>query len=121
MLNDLRYALRILLKSRGFTIASLTALTLGIGATTAMFSAVNAVLLRPLPFPDPERLFVVRETRAMAGFEATVVADGEFLQWRTSNRIENATIVDYAALAVRLADSPERLSALRVSAEFFPL
>lgn len=74
MLNDLRYAIRMLMKSRGFTVAALIAMTLGIGATTAMFSAVNSVLLRPLPFPDADRLFVVRETRAQAGFERTVVA-----------------------------------------------
>jgi putative ABC transport system permease protein len=122
MLNDLRYAIRILLKSRGFTIASLTALTLGIGATTAMFSAVNSVLLRPLPFPNPERLFAVRETRAVAGFERTVVSEGEYLQWGRSNPLfEHAAVVDMPGLSVRLGDAPERVPALRVPSDFFPL
>jgi putative ABC transport system permease protein len=122
MLNDLRYAIRILIKSRGFTIASLTALMLGIGATTAMFSAVNSVLLRPLPFPDAERLFAVRETRAVAGFERTVVSEGEYLQWARNNPLfEHAAVVDMPGLSVRLGDAPERVPALRVPSDFFPL
>jgi hypothetical protein len=108
MLNDLRYAIRILIKSRGFTIASLTALMLGIGATTAMFSAVNSVLLRPLPFPDAERLFAVRETRAVAGFERTIVSEGEYLQWARNNPLfEHAAVVDMPGLSVRLGDAPD--------------
>ncbi len=122
MLNDLRYAIRMLMKSRGFTVAALIAMTLGIGATTAMFSAVNSVLLRPLPFPDADRLFVVRETRAQAGFERTVVAEGEFLSWaRDSALLQDATVVSHPGLAIRLADTPERVPALRVAADFFPL
>jgi putative ABC transport system permease protein len=122
MLNDLRYAIRILIKSRAFTIASLTALTLGIGATTAVFSAVNSVLLRPLPFPDAERLFAVRETRAVAGFERTVVSEGEYLQWARNNPLfEHAAVVDMPGLSVRLGDAPERVPALRVPSDFFPL
>jgi putative ABC transport system permease protein len=122
MLNDLRYAARMLMKSPGFTVAALTALALGIGATTAMFSAVNSVLLRPLPFPGADRLFVVRETRAQAGFERTVVSEGEYLQWGRNNpHFEYAAIVDMPGLSVRLGDSPERVPALRVPAEFFPL
>ena len=122
MMNDLRYAARMLLKSPGFTLAALTALALGIGATTAMFGAVNSVLLRPLPFPDADRLFVVRETRAQTGFERTVVSEGEYLQWGRNNpHLEYATIVDTPGLSVRLGDTPERVPALRVPAEFFPL
>jgi hypothetical protein len=122
MLNDLRYAARMLLKSRGFTIAALTALALGVGATTAMFSAVNSVLLRPLPFPDPERLYAVRETRAQAGFEKTVVAEGEYLRFGRDNPLfEYAAVVAMPGLAIRIGDTPERLPALRVPADFFPL
>jgi putative ABC transport system permease protein len=122
MIQDLRYAARMLMKSPGFTVAALTALALGIGATTAMFSAVNSVLLRPLPFPNADRLFVVRETRAQAGFERTVVSEGEYLQWGRNNpHFEYAAVVDTPGLSVRLGDTPERVPALRVPAEFFPL
>jgi len=122
MFNDLRYAARLLLKSRGFTIAALTALALGVGATTAMFSAVNSVLLRPLPFPDPEHLYAVRETRAQAGFEKTVVAEGEYMRFGRDNPLfEYAAVVAMPGLAIRIGDAPERLPALRVPADFFPL
>ena len=101
MLNDLRYASRMLLKSRAFTFGAMMALAIGIGATTAMFSAVNSVLLRPLPFPNADRLYTVRETRAQAGFERTVVSEGEYLQWGRNNRhFEYAAIVAMPGLSV---------------------
>jgi putative ABC transport system permease protein len=122
MLHDLRYASRMLLKSRAFVFGAVAALAIGIGATTAMFSAVNSVLLRPLPFPDADRLYVVRETRAQAGFERTVVADGEYLQWGRNNpHFQYAAVVEEPGLSIRIGDTPERLPALRVPADFFPL
>src|SRR5918994_2117244 len=67
LLQDLRYAVRLLGRSRGFTAAAILTLTLGIGATTAIVSVVDAVLLRPVPFPDPERLVMVWETDRDSG------------------------------------------------------
>jgi len=122
MLNDLRYAARMLVKTPIFTAAALAALGLGIGATTAMFSAVNRVLLRPLPYPDADRLVVVRETRAQAGFERTVMAEGEFVLWaRNSPELEHATAVLRPGLAIVAGELRDRVPGLRVSADFFPL
>src|SRR5690349_4318981 len=123
MLNDLRFAARMLARSPGFTLAAVVVLTLGIGATTTMFGATNSVLLQPLPYPDASRLFVLRETRAVPGFERTVLATSEYLDWtRNSRVIQDAAIVAYPGLAVAVgAAPPDRLAALQVSAEFFRL
>jgi putative ABC transport system permease protein len=123
MLNDVRFAIRVLLRSPGFTLAAVVVLTLGIGATTTMFGATNSVLLKPLPYSDPDRLFVLRETRPTAGFERTVLAMSEYLNWaRDSTVVQDATIVSYPGLAISINRAPaERLPALQVSADFFRL
>ena len=123
MINDLKFAARMLVHSRGFTITALVVLTLGIGATTTMFSAANAVLVKPLPYPDADRMVVVRETRAQAGFEKTVMAAQEYMDWARGSRVlQDATIVDYPGLALAAGDQAAvRLGAMRVSADFFPL
>src|SRR4051812_13271235 len=123
MIPDLRFALRMLAHSRGFTATALVVLALGIGATTTMFSATNAVLLKPLPYPDPGRIVAVRETRAQPGFEKTNMAAREYLDWARESRVlRDAVIIDYPGLALAADEQPAaRLGAMRVSAEFFPL
>jgi putative ABC transport system permease protein len=122
MTSDLRFAIRMLLHSRGFTVTALVVLTLGIGATTTMFSATNSVLLRPLPYPDAGRMVAVHETRAQAGFEKTVMSAREYVDWTRGSRVlTDSTIVDNPGLAVAIDNAAVRLGAMRVSAEFFPL
>lgn len=94
MISDLKFGIRMLLHSRGFIVTALIILTLGIGTTTAMFSATNSVLLRPLPYPDAGRLVVVRETRAQAGLAATVRAASGYLQWTRNSRVVQDSTID---------------------------
>jgi len=83
MFHDLRYALRILLKNPVVTVVAVLTLALGIGANTAIFSVLNAVVLRPLPYADPDRLVMVWET--VAGNDKRSAAPGNFNDWRAQN------------------------------------
>src|SRR5258708_8161001 len=90
MLRDYRLAIRTLLRNPSFALISILAIALGIGANTALFSIVNAVILRPLPFAQPERLVMVWETRKDLGSLSNVVSNANFLDWRARNRVFDA-------------------------------
>src|SRR5262249_5355570 len=85
VLRDMRYAVRQLIASPAFTTVAVLTLALGVGATTAIFSVVNNVLLRPLPFPHPDSLVLVYEVVPQYGRFA--VAPANFLDWRRQNTV----------------------------------
>jgi len=119
LILDLRYGARMLLKQPGFTLIAVLTLGLGIGANTAIFSIVNAVLLRPFPYQAPERLVIVQE-RFPAG-TGTTVSYPNFVDWRA----QNTAFASIAAVRANEsfnftgAGEPERLQGRLVSAEFF--
>jgi hypothetical protein len=94
-LKDLRFAVRGLLKRPGFTVIALVALALGIGANTAIFSLVNAVMLRPLPFPEPDRLVWVYGN-IRNGINRSSVSPLDFLDYRNQNKTFEQFATSYA-------------------------
>src|SRR5262249_9993978 len=125
MLNDLRYALRILHKNPGFTTVVVLTLALGIGANSAMFSVVNAILIRPLPFIAADRLLWITEFYPHS--KASFVLVPDFVGWRQRNRsFEEMAAYDTGAspfinLVTPGNGQPERVSFARVTANFFSL
>ena len=97
LLQDLRYSARTLWKSPGFTLVAVAALALGIGANTAIFSVVKAVLLSPLPYPEPERLVWVREINPGAEIPDEPASMPNFNDWRTqAQSFEGVAAFGYA-------------------------
>jgi putative ABC transport system permease protein len=116
--QDLRYGVRMLVKSPGFTLIAVLTLALGIGANAAIFSFVNAVLLKPLPYPDPERIVSVWEKRPGGGNNP--ISTLNFLDWERQNRcfqFLSAIAVDTVTLTG--SGNPEQLNVHRVSASYF--
>ncbi len=124
MLTALRLAFRRLRQAPGFSALAVFTLALGIGANTAVFSVVNAVLLRPLPYPDPARLVLLRERSA--GFELGAVSFPNFQDWREGNRsLTDISLFRRESFNFALTGAadlaPERAAGARVTAEFFAI
>jgi len=122
LLKDIRYGIRGLLKNPAFTAVAVLTLALGIGANAAIFSVVNAVLLKPLKFRDPDRLVVVWEEASFAGFPRNTPAPGNYLDWKSQNRsFEDMAATRSASFNLTGDGEPERVSAQKVTQGFFPL
>jgi predicted permease len=121
--KDLRFAVRVLWKSPGFTGIALLALVLGIGANTAIFSVVNAVLLRPMPFQDPDRLVVVWETSPRTK-KNNVANPQNFADWQARNRSFEAMagyVPFQLSMSITGEGAPEEVPGNYITREFFPI
>jgi putative ABC transport system permease protein len=122
LLQDLRYGIRMLLKNPGFAVVAVIALGLGIGANAAIFSVVNTVLLRPVPYEDPDQLMVLKENMPPK-FPEFSISPGNFLDWQKQNTVFEriAAINGSAFILVVEGAEPERLRGARVSAGMFEM
>jgi len=120
LLNDLHYTIRMLIKRPGFTIVALITLALGIGANTSIFSVVNAVLLRPLPYSQPDKIMQLWEVNLRTGAKDGSVSPYNFIDWQQRNTtFECMSAYRYANLSLTGGDQAERIVGSMVSADFF--
>jgi putative ABC transport system permease protein len=120
LVSDLRHSFRFLLKSPGFTGISIAALALGIGANTAIFSVVNSVLLRPLPYSEPAR--IMRIARGSPNGHGNAISIPKFMAWKRSNQaFEALALYDFSGPGLNLGagDHPEQVKGIHVSLDYF--
>jgi predicted permease len=119
-LQDLRYGARTLRKNPAFTAIAILTLALGIGANTSLFSVVNAVLLNPLPYPHPEQLVTLHESKP--NFRAGSISYPNFRDWRKDNRtFSSMAIARGTSLLVTGAGEPEQVDARFISSDYFSM
>ncbi len=120
LMQDLRFGVRMLAKSRGFTAVAILTLALGIGANTALFSVVNSVLLNPLPYPEPEQLMTLHESKP--NFEAGSISWLNFRDWRKDNSTFSMMgLWRNLSFTLTGAGEAEQLRAQLISSDFLPL
>ncbi|WP_321471857.1 ABC transporter permease [uncultured Paludibaculum sp.] len=119
---DIRYAVRSLRQSPGFALVAISVLAIGIGANTAIFSVVNSVLLRPLPFPDPAGLTIVWETSTQQGVKREGPSGPNFYDWREQSRLyQDLAAVELGTGTVTGLREPRQIPAMRVTTNLFSL
>src|SRR5580658_664033 len=120
MFADVRYALRMMRRSPGFTAVATAALALGIGANTAIFTVVNSVLLQPLPFPEPDRIMQLGRQfpNNQYGFSNSIP---KYMIWRQNKAFESMTLFGQGGPGMNLgsSDRPEQIKSLQASADYF--
>jgi putative ABC transport system permease protein len=123
LLHDLQYGARLLLRAPMVALIAITALTIGIGATTAIFSVINTLLLQPLPYQDADRLAVIWEHNVPRDRKSNVVAPANFLHWREMNQVfeDIAAVTITFNITVTGGGDPEELQTQLVSARFFEI
>src|SRR5215475_2599275 len=122
LVQDVRYGIRMLWKNPSFTAVAVLTLALGIGACTAIFSVADTILLRPLPYFQPDRLVTVTETLPKMGTDEIGVAAGEYQDYRNQNRsFSGVAAYQSAGFNLTGAGEPLRINAVRISASAFPL
>ncbi|MFL6278001.1 MAG: ABC transporter permease [Blastocatellia bacterium] len=122
MLQDVRYAIRVLLKKPGFTFVAVLTLALGIGANAAIFTAVDAALLRPFPYKDPAALVHIWETSPQSEFSEHEAAYPDYLDWRAQSTAFEEMAGYNAGMALFSGQGqPERIQSARVTSSFFPM
>src|SRR5438552_5721101 len=120
--QDLRCGFRVLVKNPGFTTVAIIALALGIGANSAIFSVVNTVLLRPLPYKNPDKLVMVWEEATHLGFPKNTPSPANFIDWRDQNTVfEGMAAIVERSFNLTGVGEPERFDGRRVSANLFAL
>ena len=120
--QDLRYAARMLRRSPGFTLVAIASLAIGIGANTAAFSVINAVLFRPFPLPSGERVTAIRVKSALAGETEGHASAAQFLAWRqVHNAFDVLAAVEGSRVQISGIGDPEEVRGLQVSSEFSQL
>jgi len=122
LLRDLKFSARSLLKRPALTIIAIVTLAIGIGANSAIFSVINALLLKPLPFPDPDRIVALWDKVPSRGVERNEVAVANYLDWRAQNKtLEQLGIYSWWSTNLTGADSPERVQGFQVTTNFLDI
>src|ERR671925_345504 len=120
--QDLRYGARMLLKNPGFSLIAVITLALGIGANTAIFSVVNAVLLNPLPYAEPERLTLIWTSAESIGLQQNWVSEPEVLDFREQSKLfEGFGVINAPGFRLTGNGEPEQLNGARISTNLFSL
>src|SRR5262245_17009177 len=113
LLKDLKHSIRMFAQSKTFTVTAIAALALGIGATTAIFSMVNTVLLKPVPFPDPDRLVMFMNTSP--GGQGPAASPAKFQHWKSQPSVQDAAAFRNGIVNFTGGEIVEQLRSAQVS------